>query len=101
VVGCGAGLLVLAGSGQRSRGLHSTGHHLLDMTILLGLTCMTGDLLMVTVVAARPPTGRLSPGQPLRVVAVQRDPHWQPVASLMPTSVGVPSEAGRHEWPPE
>lgn len=49
VTACVAAVLVLAGPGRLTRWIRPKPLQLLDMTMLLGLACMAGDLLMLTV----------------------------------------------------
>jgi hypothetical protein len=51
LLGVVAGLLVLAGTGRLSRWIRPTPRHLLDMTTLLGLACIAGDLIVLAVLA--------------------------------------------------
>jgi hypothetical protein len=51
VLGVVAGLLVLAGTSRLSRWIQPTPRHLLDMATLLGLACITGDLVVLAVLA--------------------------------------------------
>ncbi|GAA1194409.1 permease prefix domain 1-containing protein [Pseudonocardia alaniniphila] len=61
MLGCSAGALVLAGTGRLSRWIHPTPRHMLDMTSLLGLACIVGDLL---VLAALPHLAASTSGHP-------------------------------------
>lgn len=51
MLGATAGLLVLAGTGRLSRWVHPAPHHLLDMTTLLCLACIAGDLIVLATLA--------------------------------------------------
>lgn len=69
-VSCAAGLLVLAGTGRPSRWLHIDPHRLLDLTLLLGLGCMAGDLLVLAVLARTMAVTPFAPTEALVVIAV-------------------------------
>jgi hypothetical protein len=51
LLGVVAGLLVLAGTGRLSRWIQPTPRHLLDLTTLLGLACIAGDLVVLATLA--------------------------------------------------